>query len=175
MPRRWTLAALALLVISIALGQLYRQPLLDLFDASAGSIQVTPPPCDLNHTACPLPLMTPVASEAPWLFAISPRPIPVSAPLTLSLTPPAQVLPGNRPASVLVELTGDSMDMGLIRIPLALQPNGRWEASSSIPVCVTGQMRWRARLQMQLEQERIQADWTFNAPASLDAHPGQSR
>ena len=49
---------------------------------------------------------------------------------------------------------------------------GRWEGTGSIPVCVTGRMRWRARLHMQLEQTRIQADWVFEAPTSARLHRG---
>ena len=114
--------------------------------------------------------MAPVASEAPWSFAITPRPIPVSAPLTLTLTPPEQVLSANRPQAVWVDLTGDSMDMGLVRIALTPTTDGRWEGTGSIPICVTGPMRWRARLHMQLEQTTLQADWLFTAPTSTSTH-----
>ncbi len=172
MPRRWTLGVFGLLVLSVVLGQIYRQPLLNLLGASENETQVTPPPCDLNQSSCLLAIITPVASEAPWRFAITPRPIPVSTPLTLTLTPPAQILPSNQPSSVWVDLTGDSMDMGLIRVALTPMPDGHWEGTSSIPVCVTGRMRWRARLHMQLEQTRLQADWTFEAPTTANAHSG---
>lgn len=172
MPRRWILAVFGLLVLSVVLGQVYRQPLLNLLGASDNVTSVTPPPCDLNQSSCLLSIITPVASEAPWRFAITPRPIPVSAPLTLTLTPPTPMLPGNLPSSVWVDLTGDSMDMGLIRVALTPMPDGHWEGTSSIPVCVTGRMRWRARLHMQLEQTQLQADWTFEAPTSKKTHPG---
>jgi len=169
-PRRWPLIISALLALSILLAQVYQRQLLELISGQAASTQVTPPPCDLNQQACPLPIMTPVMSEAPWSFAISPRPIPVSAPLTFSVTPPDRVLPGNQPSTVWVDLTGDTMDMGLIRIPLTLTADGRWEGTGSIPICVTGQMRWRARLHMQLEQTTLQADWLFTAPTSTSTH-----
>lgn len=175
MPRRWTLAVFALLVVSVIAGQIYRRPLLNLMGASGEVTQVTPPPCDLNQAACLLPIMTPVTSEAPWRFSISPRPIPVSEPLTLTLTPPAQTLPGNRPQSVWVDLTGDSMDMGLIRVALTPMPDGRWEGTGNIPVCVSGRMRWRASLHMQLDQTQLQADWTFEAPTAAYKHPGQTQ
>ena len=174
MSRRWTLAVFALLVLSVVLGQIYQEPLLNLLDDAKEATQITPPPCDLNLSVCPLPLITPVASEAPWSFSITPRPIPVSAPLTFTLTPPAQVLPTNRPSSVWVELTGDTMDMGLIRVALSPMPDGRWEGTGSIPVCVTGRMGWRVRLHMQLEQTRIQADWVFEAPTSATLHRGNN-
>ena len=168
--RRWPIVALVLLVLSVGLAQIYKQPLMHLIGGAAETTQVTPPPCDMNLQPCSLSIMTPVASEAPWSFAITPRPIPVSAPLTLTLTPPEQVLPANRPQAVWVDLTGDSMDMGLIRIPLTLTADGRWEGTGSIPICVTGPMRWRVRLHMQLEQTTLQADWLFTAPTSTSTH-----
>lgn len=175
MPRRWTLAVFVLLVVSVVVGQIYRRPLLNLLGVSENVTSVTPPPCDLNQSSCLLSIITPVASEAPWRFGISPQPIPVSQPLSLTLTPPAQTLPGNRPTSVWVDLTGDSMDMGLIRVALMPMPDGRWEGTGSIPVCVSGQMRWRARLHMQLDQTQLQADWTFEAPTAAYKHPGQTQ
>ena len=170
--RRWLLAAFVLLVLSIGLAQIFKQPLMHLIGGAAETetTQITPPPCDMNLQPCLLSIMTPVASEAPWSFAIAPRPIPVSAPLTLTLTPPEQVLSANRPQAVWVDLTGDSMDMGLIRIPLTLTADGRWEGTGSIPICVTGPMRWRARLHIQLEQTTLQADWLFTAPTSTSTH-----
>lgn len=172
MSRRGSLAVFALLALSVVLGQVYREPLLNLLGGAQEATQITPPPCDLNRGPCLLPLITPVASEAPWSFSVTPRPISVSAPLTFTLTPPSQVLPSNRPGSVWVELTGDSMDMGLIQIALSPMPDGRWEGTGSIPVCVTGRMRWRIRLHMQLEQTRVQADWTFEAPSTANTHQG---
>ena len=162
--RRWLLPALVLLVLSIVLAQIYKQPLLNLLGGTPAARQVTPPPCDLNQQACPLPIPSTSASETLWSFAITPRPIPVSAPLTLTLTPPTRILPANRPQAFWADLTGDSMDMGLIRIALTPTADGRWEGTGSIPVCVTGQMRWRVRMHMQLEQTTLQADWLFTAP-----------
>ena len=173
--RRWPLVGLALLVLSMVLAQVYKAPLLDLLDGQPDITRVTPPPCDLNREVCSLPILTPVASESPWSFSITPRPIPVSSPITLTLTPPDRTLPGNRPAAVWVDLTGDSMDMGLIRVPLTQGPDGQWEGTGSIPVCVSGQMRWRARLHLQLEQTTLQADWLFDAPVSGAAHGQQPR
>lgn len=168
--RRWPLLALALLMLSLMLAQIYKQPLLSLLGGTPTATQISPPPCDLNRQACPLLISTPAASEAPWSFAISPRPIPVSAPLTLTLTPPEQNLSSNRLLRVWVDLTGDSMDMGLIQVPLTLSPDGHWEGTGSIPICVTGPMRWRAQLHMQLEQTTLQADWVFNAPSTVHPH-----
>lgn len=171
--RKRLFLVIALLALSILLAQIYKQPLLDLIDGQPTALQVSPPPCDLNRQACALPLITPVASEAPWSFAITPHPIPVSTPLVFSLSPPERPLPGNRPQAAWIDLTGDSMDMGLIRIPLTQTTDGRWEGTGSIPVCVTGQMRWRARLHLQLEQTTLQADWLFDAPVTGTAHNGK--
>jgi hypothetical protein len=168
--RWWPKAAMILLGLSIVLSQLYKTQLVSLVADEPVSTQITPPPCNLNHSACPLPIITPVASEAPWTFSITPQPIPVSAPLSFALTPPERVLVTNIPEAVWVDLTGDSMDMGLIRVRLEQQPNGQWVGTGSIPVCVTGAMRWRARIHIALSQTNLQADWVFTAPESDARH-----
>lgn len=168
--RLWQLAAAFLLGLSLVLTHVYKNELLSLVTDEPRSVQVTPPPCDLNRSLCALPIMTPVASEAPWTLSVTPRPIPVSAPIVFTLTPPERVLPTNEPDAVWIDLTGDSMDMGVIRIALEQQPDGNWVGTGSIPVCVTGAMRWRARLNMMLAQTTLQADWAFSAPESDARH-----
>ena len=168
--RWWPMAAMILLCLSLVLSQVYKTQLVSLVTDEPLSAKITPPPCDLNRSACSLPIITPVASETPWTFSITPHPIPVSAPLSFTLTPPERILATNNPKTVWVDLTGDSMDMGLIRVALELQPNGQWIGTGSIPVCVTGAMRWRARLHMALSQTTLQADWVFTAPESDARH-----
>lgn len=169
--RRRLLIVMGLLGISIALAQVFKDRLFNLVSGQPEVTLITPPPCNLNQERCLLPVITPVSSEAPWSFGITPRPIPVSKPLTLTLAPPDRPLEANQPSAVWVDLTGDSMDMGLIRIALTPTPDGRWEGTGSIPVCITGQMRWRARLHMQLAQTLIQADWVFSAPTTASPQP----
>lgn len=162
--RLWLMGGAILLVLSLVLTHFYKDRLLNLVLNDMQSTRITPPPCNLNRNDCPLPIITPVASEAPWMFSITPRPIPVSAPLLFRLTPPERILPPHAPIAVWVDMTGFSMDMGLIRIPLEQQPDGQWVGTGSIPVCVTGAMRWQARLNIELAQTIVQADWTFTAP-----------
>lgn len=166
----WLIAAATLLVASLVLSQFYKDRLMSLVTGEPLTTQITPPPCNLNRTACALPVITPVASEAPWTFSVTPRPIPVSAPLVFTLTPPDRILASNKPDAIWVDLTGDSMDMGLIRVNLQQQADGQWIGSGTIPVCVTGAMRWRARLNMVLQQTTLQADWVFTAPESATRH-----
>ncbi|MGI9143401.1 MAG: hypothetical protein ACR2IJ_09465, partial [Fluviibacter sp.] len=78
----WLIAVAALLAASVVLSHFYKEHLMNLVTGESLTTQITPPPCNLNRTACALPVMTPVASEAPWTFSITPRPIPVSAPLS---------------------------------------------------------------------------------------------
>src|SRR5574343_53364 len=160
--RSWQLVALFLLALSFIVAQRYGNELLRLVTDPTGATQITPPPCNLNREHCQLPVITPVASEAPWSFSVAPHPIPVSAPLTFTLSPPERIL--HTPAAAWVDLTGDDMDMGLIRISLQQNADGSWTGTGSIPVCVTGTMRWRARLHIQLAQTTLQADWVFTAP-----------
>lgn len=168
--RLWQMAGMTLLGLSLVLSHIYKSQLVSLVTDEPLATQITPPPCDLNRSACSLSIITPVASEAPWTFSIAPRPIPVSAPLSFTLTPPERILSTNKPEAVWIDLTGDSMDMGLIRVTLEQQPDGRWTGTGSIPVCVTGAMRWRARLHMALAQTTLQADWVFTAPESDARH-----
>ncbi len=168
--RLWSMAAMIVLGLSLAISHIYKSQLVSLVTNEPPSTKITPPPCDLNRGTCPLPIITPVASEAPWTFSISPHPIPVSTPLSFTLTPPERILSTNKPEAVWLDLTGDSMDMGLIRVNLAQQPNGQWIGTGSIPVCVTGAMRWRARLNLALSQTNLQADWVFTAPESDARH-----
>ena len=170
--RYWPIIiGLTLLGLSAVLAHIYRQPILAQIYGQREVTQVAPPSCDLNTQACPLPIITPIMSEAAWTFSITPRPIPLSSPLTLTLSPPERTLPTNRPQAVWLDLTGDDMDMGLIRIPLAQTPDGRWIGTGSIPVCITGKMRWRASLHLQLEQTTLQANWLFTAPADAQHRP----
>ncbi len=163
--RYWPIViGLVLLGLSAILAHTYRQPLLSKIYGEREATPVAPPTCDLNQQACPLPIITPIMSEAAWTFDIAPRPIPLNSPLTFTLTPPDQTLPTNRPLAVWLDLTGDDMDMGLIRVPMTQTPDGRWIGTGSIPICVTGQMRWRASLYLQLEQATLQANWVFKAP-----------
>gem|GEM_PF-1406226 len=168
--RLWHVGAVILLLLSLTLTHFYKERILNLVTDEPLVTQITPPPCNLNRTACALPIITPVASEAPWIFRITPQPIPVSAPLMFTLTPPERVLTPHTPNAVWVDLSGDSMDMGLIRVALQQQPDGQWVGTGSIPICITGTMRWRARLHMALTQTTLQADWIFTAPESNARH-----
>jgi hypothetical protein len=169
--RRRLLIAMAFLGLSIVLAQVFKDQLFNLMRGQTEVTRITPPPCDINRQPCPLPVVRPNAPDAPWHFSITPRPVPVSRPLTLTLAPLDQLPETHRPSAVWVDLTGESMDMGLIRIALTPTPDGRWEGTGSIPVCITGQMRWRAGLHMQLEQTLIQADWVFVAPTTESTQP----
>ena len=167
--RIWQFVFLFLLALSFIVAQRYGNELLKLVTDSSEARQVTPPPCNLNRERCQVFITTAAASESPWLFSITPHPIPVSAPLILTLSPPERL--EQAPAAVWVDLTGDDMDMGLIRISLQKNADGNWTGTGSIPVCVTGTMRWRARLHLQMAQASVQADWLFTAPEPDARHP----
>jgi len=166
--RIWQFVVLFLLVLSFIVAQRYGNELLKLVTDSSEAKQITPPPCNLNRERCQVFITTASNSASPWLFSITPHPIPVSAPLILTLSPPEQLV--QAPNSVWVDLTGDNMDMGLIRISMQQNADGSWTGTGSIPVCVTGAMRWRARLHLQLAQARLQADWLFTAPETDARH-----
>jgi hypothetical protein len=164
----WLLIPILALAISLIIAQRFGGHLLGLVTDSAVTKRVIPPPCQLNRDECQFSFTTIGTSEALWSFSISPRPIPVSAPLTLRLIPsqPAQ----QAPTTAWVDLTGEDMDMGLIRIPLQQSPDGSWTGTGSLPVCVTGVMRWRAQISLQIAQTTFQTEWVFRAPDSGKRH-----
>lgn len=71
-------------------------------------------------------------------FDLGPRPLRAGLPLDWAVTV-SDGSPVER-----VEIAGLSMNMGLTRVPLAAQPDGRWTARSSLPICSSAAMDWRA-------------------------------
>ena len=93
--------------------------------------------CDLQRAACRVNL--PLGGEATLAFSGVPvRPL---QPFSVETRLPADV------DRVTLELTGAEMDMGLQRIELQPHGDGRHTGQATLPVCVTGQMRWQATLQ----------------------------
>lgn len=113
------------------------------------------PGCDLNQQACAAEM----AGGGRIELAIAPHPIPVIRPLQATVT-----LVGMTASKVDVDFAGVAMDMGLNRITLAPAGAGTFAGETTIPVCVTGRMLWRATVVVETDRQRIAVPFQFEAP-----------
>lgn len=142
------IAALALIAI---LGYLYSPLLLPKAD-----LTLTPPGgCDLNRESCAVEIPGGGRIE----LAIAPHPIPVIRPLTASVA-----FTSIAPDKVELDFAGVAMDMGFNRVTLTPAGDGRYVGETTIPVCVTGRMLWRATLLVEADRRRIAVPFQFEAP-----------
>jgi hypothetical protein len=111
--------------------------------------------CDLNRQACHADLPGGGRIE----LAIGPQPIPVIRPLQAAVT-----FTGLTPDQVTLDFAGVAMDMGLNRVTLVPSADGRFVGETTIPVCVTGRMVWRATLVVEADRRRIAVPFLFEAP-----------
>lgn len=118
-------------------------------------VAVNPDPgCDLQRGACEAPL--PGAGKL--RFSLTPRPIPVSEPLAMSVE-----LEGAAADKVTVDFAGVSMNMGFNRPILERSGPGRFVGQAILPVCVTGRMTWQATVLVESGQTRIAVPFRFDA------------
>lgn len=116
-------------------------------------ITVQPQPgCDLQRTPCEAAL----PGGGTVQFSITPRPIPMVAPLQLEVD-----LRGREASKVEVDFTGANMNMGLNRPELKAMGEGRFTGQGTLPVCVTGSMDWQATLFLEAGRERIAIPFRF--------------
>lgn len=145
------LAIIAALGLIAFLGYRYSPLLLPKAD-----LTLTPTPgCDLNQQACTADMGGGGRIE----LAIAPHPIPVIRPLKATVT-----LTGIVAGKVEVDFAGVAMDMGLNRITLASTGAGIFTGETTIPVCVTGRMAWRATVVVETDRQRIAVPFQFEAP-----------
>lgn len=102
--------------------------------------------CDLAAGPCTAPLTRGAAAEV----ELTPRPIPLAAPMGVAVR-----LRGADLASAELAITSVTMDMGTTRVPLTRTGPGRLAGSEALPVCVSGTMTWIARLTLPGEPEAL--------------------
>jgi hypothetical protein len=112
------------------------------------------PGCDLNHSVCTAPL--PEGGKVS--FSLTPRPIPVIAPLEMSVD-----VEGISAAKVAIDFAGVSMNMGFNRPTLSSISPGRFAGQATLPVCVTGRMMWQATVLIESGRTRIAVPFRFEA------------
>ncbi len=128
-----------LTVIALSLGVLillWKLP--DMIESSQSSKLLTVvEPCDLKQSHCKA-----VAGKRSISLKVNPPSIPSMAPLTFTVT-----LDSIQAKTVVLELKGKEMFMGINKIKLSPLPDGvTWEGTTELAVCVTGSMLWLASI-----------------------------
>lgn len=108
--------------------------------------------CDLHRQACAANLPDGGRVE----LSTSLRPIPMVTPFQVEVR-----LQGVHAAQVEVDFAGIDMNMGLNRVTLKAQGDGRYVAEASLPVCVTGAMDWQATVLVETGARRIAIPYRF--------------
>ena len=112
------------------------------------------PGCDLHRGDC----MAALPDGGRLRFSIAPRPIPVTAPLVVSVE-----IAGLTADKVAVDFAGVDMSMGFNRRELAAAGAGKFAGETVLPVCVTGRMLWQATVLVEQGGRRIAAPFHFEA------------
>ena len=148
MRRAATLAVLALLLALITqLPALLAPP-----EASTQILQAKA--CDLNSRAC-----SAEGDGVQLTFALTPRPIRPAQPLMAELR-----LSGIQASKVRLSLEGRDMYMGINQIELkAGNEPGQWVGNTSLAVCTTGRMVWRAHLIIEQGNRTLTTAFDFEA------------
>jgi hypothetical protein len=132
----------AVLATLVALSYQLRPAVLPAFD------------CDLNLGPCRAPL-----DGGELTLSLSPRPIPLLTPITVEVR-----LASANADAVRFELIGAEMDMGLNRSKLTAAGDGRFTGSTTIPVCITGRMRWLAVVSVDARGKTSARSFAFEMP-----------
>lgn len=134
----------------LALGGLWRAS-----GRLAGAHTLAVAACDLNRGACSVDL----PGGGRLTAEITPRPIPVLKPLAVRLT-----LAGRKVDAARLEFSGVEMDMGFNQVVLTATDGG-FVGSASLPVCVSGRMRWQAVFHIEGPDGRLDVPFQFDSGA----------
>lgn len=110
--------------------------------------------CNPSEQAC----LVKLPEGGQFEFSVAPRPIPTLQPFTMQIE-----VSGIQPDKVEVDFSGVGMNMGYNRPQLKPVLPGRYEGSTSLPVCVTGTMEWRATVLLESGRKVIAAPFQFSA------------
>ena len=121
--------------------------------------------CDLNQQRCSAP-----TQWGELTLELSPRPLPVLQPIALEAR-----LAGS--AAISASLEGVEMDMGPNLVALQRVDAQTLRGQLSIPICLTGRMKWRLALKIKDERATETVEFVFEAPLASPAagaakHPG---
>lgn len=115
--------------------------------------------CDLNRGPCSLP-----THWGPLRLELSPRPLPVLQPILIDARFDAA-----NDAIINASLEGVEMDMGPNLVALERLDDRRLAGRLSIPICLTGRMKWRLALRIKDGRQAQTADFVFEAPLTSAA------
>jgi len=110
-------------------------------------VTVQPDPgCDLQQQGCAVNLPTGGKIE----LSMGVRPVPMVKPFEVQVA-----TSGFSPSRVEVDFAGVDMNMGLNRPEFTARGDGKFSASVTLPVCITGQMDWQVTVLIETGSERI--------------------
>ncbi|CAG0967773.1 hypothetical protein RHDC4_01084 [Rhodocyclaceae bacterium] len=142
---------IAAALILIGVGGYWYSPLL----LPKSDVVATPPPgCNLHREACSAVLPEGGRIE----LSISPRPIPMVAPLTVEVR-----LDKLEARKVEVDFAGIDMNMGYNRPELPRVGPGHHAGTASLPVCITGTMAWSVTVLVETDRQRISVPFRFDS------------
>ncbi|MDR1350109.1 MAG: hypothetical protein LBJ59_04890 [Zoogloeaceae bacterium] len=153
------IALLSLLLIFLA-GRLFRQGAREIGnppETSAKTLEtmrLPPDACDLSQTSCRVEL----PGGGILTAELTPRPLATLQPLTARLT--VRDIPAE---SALLTLSGVNMNMPFDPAPLWETAPGQFVGQTTLPICVTGPMRWRAEFSVIYRQRQLIAEFLFDA------------
>jgi len=149
--RRKLVIDIGILAAVAALGILafYASPLL----APRSDVSLPVSDCDLGSGPCAVTLPTGGVAE----IELSPRPIPALRPLQVSVA-----LRDSNADKVEVDFAGVDMQMGFNRPQLTPAADGRFNGTTSLPVCVTGSMPWQATVMIHSGRSIIAVPFRFD-------------
>lgn len=111
-------------------------------------------PCDLNKDACSV--------DTRWgkmRVTLTPKPVPMLKPLTVEAR-----FDQASAVNATVDLNGASMEMGLNTTRLKRTDDKALGGELIIPICLTGSMRWRLKVQLTDGEHKESASFEFVAP-----------
>lgn len=113
----------------------------------------TDPACDLHRAEC----MATLADGRRIVFGMTPRPIPLIAPLRLSVR-----ITGFEASYAEVEFTSPDMNMGFNRNALAAEGASQFSGKAVLPVCTLATMNWHATVRLHTPSGIVAALFPFS-------------
>lgn len=140
------------ILLTVLLAGAVAQKLLPSADQAVAVTMPLDKSCDLQRGAC--------SSSLPGggrvTFSIEPRPIPVLRPIKLVVT-----VQGADAKKAEVDFVGTSMKMGFNRPQLQNAGNGRFEGETTLPICSTNSMEWRASILLETGGRLVAVPFEF--------------
>ncbi|MGB0466594.1 MAG: hypothetical protein ACPGF7_03555 [Pontibacterium sp.] len=155
LPKRLLpLLSIGLLAVSLIFAVLWLPELLKP-SAAQNLILTTDNNCSIKESAC-----TARSGKHSVTLRVAPREIKSAIPLDFQVQ-----LEGIDASAISLNLEGRDMFMGINQVALQPTPNqeGHWQGVNELGACTTGEMVWRARLNIQTKKDTFEAHFDFSA------------